>query len=120
MSVARHHAEWLSLVETSGPFLSMPVLLQAFPRRQFVLVGDSGGADAEIYGRLARKFPDQVRAIYIRLLEERPLHDERAAKAFHRLPTANIQTFRCPSELPTDLTRLTSANVSSRPIQSLV
>ncbi len=32
MSVARHHAEWLSLVETSGPFLSMPVLLRAFPQ----------------------------------------------------------------------------------------
>ena len=32
MSVARHHAEWLSLVETSGPFLSMPVLLRVFPQ----------------------------------------------------------------------------------------
>ncbi len=32
MSVARHHAEWLSLVETSGPFLSMPVLLRTFPQ----------------------------------------------------------------------------------------
>ena len=32
MSPARHHAEWLSLVETSGPFLSMPVLLRVFPQ----------------------------------------------------------------------------------------
>src|SRR5713101_146228 len=32
MSVAHHHAEWLSLVETSGPFLSMPVLMRAFPQ----------------------------------------------------------------------------------------
>ncbi len=32
MSTARHHAEWLSLVEVSGPFLSMPVLLRAFPQ----------------------------------------------------------------------------------------
>ena len=30
MTPARHHAEWLSLVETSGPFLSMPVLLRVF------------------------------------------------------------------------------------------
>ncbi len=29
-SAARHHAEWLSLVEVSGPFLSMPVLLRVF------------------------------------------------------------------------------------------
>ncbi len=32
MSIARHHAEWLSLVEASGPFVSLPVLLKAFPQ----------------------------------------------------------------------------------------
>jgi hypothetical protein len=32
MSIARHHAEWLSLLEQSGPFLSMPVLLRVLPQ----------------------------------------------------------------------------------------
>jgi len=32
MSIARHHAEWLSLIEVSGPFLSLPVLVDAFPQ----------------------------------------------------------------------------------------
>jgi len=32
MSIARHHAEWLSLVPVSGPFLSLPVLMDAFPQ----------------------------------------------------------------------------------------
>lgn len=31
MSTARHHAEWLSLLDVSGPFVSMPVLLRALP-----------------------------------------------------------------------------------------
>lgn len=31
-SIAHHHAEWLSLLEISGPFLSMPVLLDALPQ----------------------------------------------------------------------------------------
>ncbi|MBP8059350.1 MAG: restriction endonuclease [Chloroflexi bacterium] len=31
-TTARHHAEWLSLLEISGPFLSLPVLLDAFPQ----------------------------------------------------------------------------------------
>ncbi len=31
MSTARHHAEWLSLIEIGGPFLSLPVLLDVFP-----------------------------------------------------------------------------------------
>jgi hypothetical protein len=32
MSTARHHSEWLSLIEVSGPFLSLPVLVQRFPQ----------------------------------------------------------------------------------------
>jgi hypothetical protein len=32
MSIARHHNEWLSLVPNSGPFLSLPVLVKAFPQ----------------------------------------------------------------------------------------
>src|ERR1051326_7172269 len=32
MSIARHHTEWLSLMEVSGPFLSLPVLMRAFPQ----------------------------------------------------------------------------------------
>lgn len=32
MSITRHHAEWLSLLEISGPFLSMPVLMKNFPQ----------------------------------------------------------------------------------------
>jgi hypothetical protein len=32
MSIAREHADWLSLLDVSGPFLSLPVLLRAFPQ----------------------------------------------------------------------------------------
>lgn len=32
MSTARHHAEWLALIEQSRPFLSLPVLLRVFPQ----------------------------------------------------------------------------------------
>lgn len=32
MSITRHHAEWLSLIEISGPFLSLPVLSDVFPQ----------------------------------------------------------------------------------------
>ena len=32
VSTSRHHADWLSLVEVSGPFVSLPVLLKVFPQ----------------------------------------------------------------------------------------
>lgn len=31
-SIDRHHADWLSLVEVSGPFLTLPVLARALPQ----------------------------------------------------------------------------------------
>ena len=30
-TISRIHTEWLSLVEISGPFLTLPVLQRAFP-----------------------------------------------------------------------------------------
>ena len=41
MSIARHHNEWLSLIEISGPFLSLPVLLRTFPQGLDALDRDS-------------------------------------------------------------------------------
>jgi hypothetical protein len=32
MSIGRHHAEWLSLIEVSGPFLTLPVLVRVLPQ----------------------------------------------------------------------------------------
>src|SRR4051794_4946749 len=63
MSIARHHAEWLSLVEVSGPFLSMPVLLKVFPQ----------GLDAHS--------PEHLRSL--RLAHEE-WEDNQTNPAFHR------------------------------------
>ena len=32
MPASRHHNEWLSLIDVSGPFLSVPVLEKVFPQ----------------------------------------------------------------------------------------
>lgn len=41
-------------------------ILEAYPDLPFVLVGDSGQKDAEIYQGIARDHPGRIRAIYIR------------------------------------------------------
>ena len=41
-------------------------ILKDFPRRKFILIGDSGEGDLEAYIDVARRFPDQILAIYIR------------------------------------------------------
>lgn len=41
-------------------------LLQDFPRREFVLIGDSGEKDPEVFAAIRERFPDQVAEIQIR------------------------------------------------------
>jgi hypothetical protein len=43
MSIIRHHIEWLSLLEVSGPFLSLPVLQRVFPQGLETVGGDAAG-----------------------------------------------------------------------------
>jgi hypothetical protein len=52
-------------------------LLARFPERAFVLIGDSGEADPEIYGDIARRHPDRVRAILIRKVTAERADDSR-------------------------------------------
>lgn len=45
---------------------SIEQILRSFPNRRFVLCGDAGERDAELYGLIARTFGPQIAHIYIR------------------------------------------------------
>jgi phosphatidate phosphatase APP1 len=74
-------------------------LLKQFPRRQFIMIGDSGERDPEIYGALARKYPQQVIRIFIRDVTEELATAERYQKAFLGIPRGQWQIFREPTNL---------------------
>ncbi|HEY9175362.1 MAG TPA: phosphatase domain-containing protein [Verrucomicrobiae bacterium] len=74
-------------------------LLKRFPKRTFILIGDSGERDPEIYAALARKFPDQVQHILIRDVTGEPATAERYWRAFAGLPRDRWQIFREPREI---------------------
>lgn len=49
-------------------------VLKLLPRRKFLLIGDSGEHDPEIYGRVQREQPDRVAGVFIhRVTDESPL-----------------------------------------------
>ena len=74
-------------------------LLRAYPQRGFVLVGDSGERDPEIYGRIARAFPNQIRRIFIRDVTDEPATAARYMEAFRELPPDRWKLFRDPTQL---------------------
>ena len=74
-------------------------LLNGFPKRKFILIGDSGERDPEIYGALARKFPEQIARIYIRDVTKESAESARYSKAFRDVPRVKWKLFQTPTEL---------------------
>jgi phosphatidate phosphatase APP1 len=74
-------------------------LLQRFPGRRFVLVGDSGEQDPEIYAALARKYPKQVARVCIRDVTGGTVKGKRYQALFRDLPEDLLVVFRHPASL---------------------
>ena len=89
----------LMLFRRKGKGAEIRSILRRFPNRNFILVGDSGERDPEIYGGIARRFPHQVQTIYIRQLGSRPLGEARIEKAFRGLDDSKLRTFDSPLEI---------------------
>jgi phosphatidate phosphatase APP1 len=47
-------------------------ILGSFPQLPFVLIGDSGERDPEIYRDIVKEYPTRIRAIYIRCINKQP------------------------------------------------
>ncbi|KAG0251224.1 hypothetical protein DFQ27_008913, partial [Actinomortierella ambigua] len=63
-------------------------ILEDFPQRQFILVGDSGEIDLEIYTEMAVLYPQQVRKIFIR-----DITTVRLQEMVARIPTTRSPSF---------------------------
>lgn len=74
-------------------------LIESFPQRTFVLVGDSGEQDPEVYGELARRYPKQIKRIFIRDVTGEPRSETRFQQAFRGLPDALWTVFWDPKTI---------------------
>lgn len=60
-------------------------IIKDSPGRQFILVGDSGEHDPEIYGVIARRYPNNIRQIWIRNIKNEKPDSKRLQQAFRKL-----------------------------------
>jgi phosphatidate phosphatase APP1 len=94
-----HLLRRILMLRRSGKLGVIRTLFRMFPMRRFLLVGDSGEHDPEIYGALARRYPSQVAGIFIRELDS-PVHmHRRYARAFRRVDASLLRIFREAGEL---------------------
>jgi phosphatidate phosphatase APP1 len=80
------------------PQAILPLLLR-FPSRRFILIGDSGEEDPEIYADLLRRYPDRIERVWIRNVTRATATDARFAKLFAGLPADKWQLFDDPTEI---------------------
>lgn len=86
-------------------------LIERFPKRRFILVGDSGQSDPEAYGAIARRFPDAVKYVLIRDVGG---SQERLRAAFRDVPPGRWQVFKDPDEIERTLLQLTATQPPAR------
>lgn len=74
-------------------------VLEQYPQRTFVLVGDSGEKDPEVYGELARRHPRQVLRVYIRDVTGDASDGPRYREAFREVAAQRWGLFTEPEAL---------------------
>lgn len=74
-------------------------LLQAYPQRQFVLIGDSGEQDPEIYALFLRERPEQVLHVFIRTVRGRTVDLPRLQQTFLGVPEDRWTAYEFAEEI---------------------
>jgi hypothetical protein len=95
--IARHHAEWLSLIEVSGPFLTPPVLIRAFPQ-------GLPKVDGKKLGRLRVAYEEWANARDTKASDAGALHMTWVQLVLGELLEFEEQTLRSGDGLPANLT----------------
>ncbi len=79
-----------------GKVPTITKLLTTYPKRRFILVGDSGERDANIYADIAKRYPGRIVKIYIRDVKG----DKNSVEnIFADLPKNQWTVFSSPTEI---------------------
>ena len=89
-------------------------ILAAFPERQFVLIGDSGEQDPEIYAHFLREHPEHVAHVFIRAVRGRAVDLVRLQQTFNGLPESRWTTYESAEEIHDSILELVHQHGAGR------
>lgn len=69
-------------------------IIEKFPERKFILIGDSGEKDPEVYSIIAKKFRSNIKAILIREVGDSNKNKSRYTQLFGELVGIYIKVFK--------------------------
>ncbi|WP_180236518.1 phosphatidate phosphatase App1 family protein [Marinicella litoralis] len=74
-------------------------IIENYPSRKFILVGDSGEKDPEVYAKIQQQFPQQILRIWIRNVTGEKADDDRFQSLFNELQSDQWQLFSTADEI---------------------
>lgn len=86
--------------QTEHKLAAIQPLLERWPLRPVILVGDSGEQDPEIFATIARRHPQRIARIFIRNSSGELRDSRRYREAFEGIEPAKWQLFTDAAELP--------------------
>ena len=75
---------------------SIDQILRTYPEMAFVLIGDSGEQDPEIYREVVRRWPRRIRAIYIRGVHTKPAREAAIDRLVQEVRVTGCQLVLAP------------------------
>ena len=112
--IARHHYEWVSLIEVSGPFLTLPVLVRVFPQ-------GLPKVDGKKLGRLRAAYEEWASAQDAKVSDAAALHAIWVQLVLGELLEFDDRTLRSGDGLPSGLdVRLPEHHETLRPSMAIV
>lgn len=87
------------IIHRKGKRFAIQRLIRTLPGRRFILVGDSGEKDPEIYQTICKKFPSNIAGMFIRDVAHNPISAERWRKISADLPEGLCQLFHDGEDL---------------------
>lgn len=100
----RKATTWSTAIPNEGASLahktaSIEKLLGAYPKRKFMLIGDSGEDDPKIYASIIRKHPAQIQCIAIRNVTNEASDNTRYQQLFKGIDKEKWRLFKHADEL---------------------
>jgi len=88
-----------SIIRRKSKAGTIVAMIKRMPQRTFLLIGDSGERDPEIYAKIAKRFPRQVREVWIRDVAGNPMTDLRRDRLVAWMGAIPLRVFCEPKEL---------------------
>jgi phosphatidate phosphatase APP1 len=94
------------ILHRKGKRSAIQKLIRNLPGRRYILIGDSGEKDPEIYCKISRKFPGNIVGLFIRELPDHPIAADRWQKICDDVPGAICERFTGGKDLQEKVARL--------------